>query len=129
MKLIKTGLKDKNKDDICINHLVGLKLSDGSYRRFLVQKKTVLRKVKNYLGFDGEYSRVAITGIVFVWNGFELFPCVDVNGIPDNEKMEIIGMAKFSKNGLLKGYINKEKIKEIKKENGKNEISQKASGN
>ena len=40
--------------------------------------------------FDEEFAKVSITGVVFSWEGYDLFPCVDGDGVPDNEKMEIV---------------------------------------
>ena len=41
--------------------------------------------------FDDPTAKVAITGVVFQWGGFDLFPCVDEEGTRDNEKMTIVG--------------------------------------
>lgn len=86
-----TGLLDYNGKEIRIGHVTELTLRDGSTRKFKVKKKTVVREVVNLDGFINETSKVAITGIVFEWNGHNLFPCVDETGRPDNEKMIIIG--------------------------------------
>ncbi|AKL96644.1 hypothetical protein CACET_c32000 [Clostridium aceticum] len=86
-----TGLVDANGLEICVGHETELKLDDGSVRRFKVKEKTVIRRVVNHPDFIAGTSKVAITGIVFEWEGYDLFPCVDRDGVPDNEKMVIIG--------------------------------------
>lgn len=85
-----TGLVDKNGTPINIGDRTRLILDNGEVREFEVCFKTVIRKVKNHPTFDDEYSKVAITGVVFCWNGYDLFPCVDENGIADTSKMEVI---------------------------------------
>lgn len=86
-----SGLKDKNGKNIRVGDKVRLVLSDGEVRDFLVEYKTVGRTVKNHPDFDEQYEKVNITGVVFTWNGYNLFPCVDSKwGNPDNEKMEIL---------------------------------------
>lgn len=88
--MLKTGLKDKNGRDICIGNTVKLVLEDGEVRELEVCWKTVIRTVKCHLDFDDEYTKVSITGVVFSWNGYDLFPCVDENGVSDASKMEVI---------------------------------------
>ena len=85
-----TGLVDKNGIPINIGDRTRLVLDNGEVREFDVCFKTVIRKVKNHPKFDDEFSKVAITGVVFCWNGYDLFPCVDENGIVDTSKMEVI---------------------------------------
>ena len=84
------GLFDKNGTPINIGDRTRLILDNGEVREFDVCFKTVNRIVKCHPDFDDEYSKVAITGIVFCWNGYDLFPCVDENGVMDTTKMEII---------------------------------------
>lgn len=85
-----TGLFDKNGQEIKIGDKTRLVLDNGEVRKFNVCFKTVTRTVKNHPAFVDGYSKVAITGIVFEWNDYNLFPCVDENGISDVSKMEII---------------------------------------
>lgn len=86
-----TGLKDKNSHPIFEGDVVSLQV-DGEIRNFEVCIETVIRKVLSHPTFDDEYANVAITGVVFKWNGFELFPCVDSKGRTDNEMyMKVIG--------------------------------------
>ena len=85
-----TGLFDKNKTPIRVGDRTRLVLDDGEVREFDVYLKTVNRVVKSHPDFDDEYAKVAITGVVFCWDGYDLFPCVDENGISDVSKMEVI---------------------------------------
>ncbi len=87
---MKTGLFDKNGVVINVGDKTRLVLDDGEIREFDVCLKTVKRTVKSHPDFDDEYAKVAITGIVFCWNGYDLFPCIDKNGISDVSKMEVI---------------------------------------
>lgn len=87
---MKTGLFDKNSDEIKIGDTVRLILDDGEVRDFKVEFKTVKRIVKSHPDFDDDYAAVNITGVVFCWDGYDLFPCVDKNGISDISRMEIV---------------------------------------
>lgn len=68
-----------------------LVMPDGEIRQFEVDIRTVIREVVSHPDFDTAFSKVAITGVVFLWNGFELFPCIDENGKVDTSKMTIVG--------------------------------------
>lgn len=85
-----TGLYDKNNTPINIGDRTRLILDDGEVREFDVCFKTVERTVRSHPDFDDEFAKVAITGVVFCWNGYDLFPCVDENGVYDTSKMEVI---------------------------------------
>lgn len=85
-----TGLKDSNGTPIKFGDRTRLLLEDGEVREFDVCFKTVQRTVKCHPDFLDEYSKVNITGVVFCWEGYDLFPCVDENGISDVSKMEVI---------------------------------------
>lgn len=87
---MRTGLYDKNGKEIRFGDKVKLILDDGEERIFDVCYKTVERRVACHRDFEEEYAKVSITGVVFCWNGYDLFPCVDSEGIPDNRKMEIV---------------------------------------
>lgn len=84
-----TGLFDKNGTPINIGDRTRLILDDGEVREFDVCFKTVERTVKCHPDFYDDYAKVAITGIVFCWNGYDLFPCIE-NGVYDTSKMEVI---------------------------------------
>lgn len=86
-----TGLTDKNGRKIFDGDIVKLILPDGEIRYFKVSIKSVVRKVLCHPDFYDEVSKVEITGTVFEWNGYELFPCVDTYGVPDYKMMKVIG--------------------------------------
>lgn len=86
-----TGLFDKNGTPINVGDRTRLILDDGEEREFEVCFKTVNRTtVKTLPGFEPETAEVSITGIFFCWEGHDLLPCVDENGISDVLKMEVI---------------------------------------
>ncbi len=86
-----TGLFDKNGTPIKVGDRTRLVLDDGEVREFDVCFKTVRRTtVKTPPGFEPETANVSITGIFFCWDGNDLLPCVDENGISDVSKMEVI---------------------------------------
>ncbi len=100
---MKTGLFDKNGTPIRPGDRTRLVLESGEVREFDVCFKTVKRTtVKTLQGFEPETIDVSITGIFFCWEGNDLLPCVDENGISDVEKMEVI---KESESGII-GRIN-----------------------
>lgn len=86
-----TGLTDKNGKKIWENDITKLVLPDGKIRYFKVSIKSVMRKVICHPDFDDITAKVEITGVVFEWNGYELFPCIDTYGVPDYKMMEVIG--------------------------------------
>lgn len=86
-----TGLFDKNGTPIKVGDRTRLVLDDGEVREFEVRYKTVNRTtVKTLPGFEPETAEVSITGIFFCWEGRDLLPCVDENGVSDVSKMEVI---------------------------------------
>jgi uncharacterized phage protein (TIGR01671 family) len=107
-----TGLKDKNRKKIYTEDITEIELANGEIRRFVVRIKTVVREVVSHSSFSDDTAMVAITGVVFEWNGFELFPCVNEKGWHDNEYlMRVIGnihenpeLVEDSDGGLLKCY-------------------------
>ncbi len=46
--------------------------------------------VETFEGVEPETTEVSITGIFFCWEGYDLLPCIDENGISDVAKMEVI---------------------------------------
>jgi len=68
-----------------------LVLPDGEVRYFKVSFKKVIRKVLCHPDFDDDVAKVELNAICFEWNGYELFPCIDKNGISDISKMEVVG--------------------------------------
>lgn len=86
-----TGLFDKNGTPINIGDRTRLVLDDGEVREFDVCFKTVRRTtVKTLPGFEPETAEVSITGVFFCWDGHDLLPCIDKNGVSDVKKMEVI---------------------------------------
>ncbi len=88
---METGLFDKNGTPINVGDRTRLVLEDGEVREFEVCFKTVQRiTIKTIRGFKPVCVDVSITGIFFCWEGNDLLPCVDENGVSDVEKMEVI---------------------------------------
>lgn len=86
-----TGLTGKNSNKIWENDITKLVLPDGEVRYFKVSFKKVIRKVLCHPDFDDDVEKVELNAICFEWNGYELFPCIDKNGVSDISKMEVIG--------------------------------------
>ena len=86
-----TGLADKNNKKIFKGDITELTLENGEIRRFVVDIRTVTRTLVSHPDFDDETAKVQITGVVFLWQGYELFPCIDSNGASDVSKMEVVG--------------------------------------
>lgn len=86
-----TGLYDGQGSEIFEGDIVWLSV-DGDERLFEVCIDTTVRKVQSHPSFADEFAVVAITGVVFKWKGFKLFPCViDDNRTTDVERMKIVG--------------------------------------
>ena len=105
-----TGLKDRKDKLIYENDVVKLVLPDGEIRYFKVSFKKVIRQVVSYSGFIPDVEEVELNAICFEWNGYELFPCIDGNGVSDVVKMEVIGniidWTKLLKTELLKKEVD-----------------------
>lgn len=97
---MRTGLFDKNGEEIRIGDITRLVLDDGEARDFSVEFKTVKRVVQSHPDFDDDYAEVNITGVVFCWEGYDLFPCVDKDGISDVSKMEVLHKPVWGASGL-----------------------------
>lgn len=85
-----TGFHDEQGRNIFIGDFTEL-IVDGEKRIFEVKNKQVTRQVKSHPSFIDDYAKVTLEAVVFVWKGFELFPCVDNAGIIDTSKMRIVG--------------------------------------
>lgn len=86
-----TGLTDKNGGKIWEDDITKLVLDDGEVRHFRVSFKKVIRKVVTHPDFEEPVAKVELNAVCFEWGGYELFPCVDENGVSDVSKMEVIG--------------------------------------
>ena len=86
-----TGLTDKNGRKIWEDDITKLVLDDGEVRHFRVSFKKVIRKVVTHPDFEEPVAKVELNAVCFEWGGYELFPCVDENGVSDVSKMEVIG--------------------------------------
>ena len=85
-----TGMKDSKGNKIYDGDIVQLTISDGTIRIFVVEWAEEDRKLIPLDGFEHDGNPVRICGWCFNWNGFRLYPTV-IDGIPDNEKMTIVG--------------------------------------
>ena len=114
---MKTGLFDKNGTPIKPGDRTRLVLESGEVREFDVCFKTVKRTtVKTLQGFEPETIDVSITGIFFCWEGNDLLPCVDENGISDVEKMEVISRRESEIIGKIRACKTNRELAEIREE-------------
>lgn len=114
---MKTGLFDKNGTPIRPGDRTRLALESGEVREFDVCFKTVNRTtIKTLQGFEPETIDVSITGIFFCWQGNDLLPCVDENGISDVEKMEVIKRAEDEIIKKIRACKTNRELEEIREE-------------
>lgn len=85
-----TGLKDKVGKKIFERDILHLTIPDGSTRHFVVEWANENRMLKSLNGFEHDGNAIRISGWCFNWEGYRLYPSV-IDGIPDNERMEIVG--------------------------------------
>lgn len=97
-----TELPDKNNKKIWENDITRLILTNGEVRYFKVSFRKVVRDVLCHPDFDDDVAKVELNAVCFEWNGYDLFPCVDVAGISDVAKMEVVGNI-FDNPELLEG--------------------------
>lgn len=86
-----TGKLDKDGRKIFKGDITELILPDGETRHLIADIRTVVRTVVSHPDFDDDTAKVEISGLVFLWNGYELFPCIDSDGISDICRMKVIG--------------------------------------
>jgi len=84
-------LLDIDRNEIYEDDILEYTFPNGDVRKFIVSIETVIREIVTYPNFYPKTCRVAITGVVFKWDGYKMFPCINGDGVCDNEKMKIIG--------------------------------------
>ena len=85
-----TGLKDKYKRKIFEWDILKFIAPNGTIRYFVVEWASEDRILRPLSDFVPDSNPIRISGWCFNWNGHRLYPTV-IDGVPDNERMEIVG--------------------------------------
>lgn len=85
-----TGYTDMSGAELYDQDLTELWV-EGERRVFKIRIREVIRNVENQPDFEEGTSKVSITGVVFEWLDYKLFPCVGETGKIDTENMLKLG--------------------------------------
>ena len=96
-----TGLKDKQGKKIFEGDILKFIVPDGTIRYFVIEWASEDRILRSLSDFVPDGNPIRINGWCFNWRGYRLYPTV-IDGVPDNEVMEIVGNI-YDNPELLKG--------------------------